>query len=108
MSDTGLIEIEWGRKVKPILYNRTVQREVYLYGYSIYETSGAASAQLNIYNGVDNTGLLVCPILLAKSQSAEDWFGPQGIELDVGLFTSVISGAVNGSLFVHFPHLAQH
>jgi hypothetical protein len=101
--EEGLHRVPWLLRVIPIQYNTAMGTGAVLFGYSIYETTGSATAQLNIYNGRDNTGLLVLPIVLAKSQGAEDWFGPSGIHMSVGIYPSVISGSVNGSLFVHLP-----
>lgn len=73
---------------------------VVLYGYAIKEGTGAAGAELDIYDGQDNKGLLALPISLAAGQSVRDWFGPQGLHLRGGLF-SVATGSVVGSVFVN-------
>jgi len=102
------VEVVFGRPVYPFAYNAKLYRPVILFGYSLYETTGSATAQVNIYNGGDTGGQLVLPISLGKSQSAEDWFGPQGLIMDVGIFVNVASGTVNGSLFVHFTGLSRN
>lgn len=77
-----------------------------LRGLAIRETSGTASALVNIYSGTDNTGTLLVPIALAPGESARETFGPSGIgQSGVGtnitnLFVEVASGAVAGSVFV--------
>lgn len=100
MSDTEELELVWVPHVRPVPYNSTLPGRIRLFGYSVKESTGAATAELDIYNGADTTGLLAIPIPLAAGQAAEDWFGPQGLHLDVGILGHVASGSVTGSLFV--------
>lgn len=70
-----------------------------LYGYSIAETTGTTPASLYLYNSANGANGPVIPITLSAGQSTEDWFGPQGIEFDNGVYP-IITGTMVGSLFV--------
>ena len=88
----------------PIPLTSVISGYVILFGYSLKESTGAASAEVDIFDGRDTTGLLALPITLAAAQSTEDWFGPQGIHFRGGLFPHVASGSVVGSFFVHLTN----
>lgn len=94
------IELVFAHHVWPVPYNSTISGRFKLFGYSVKETTGSSTAELDIYNGADTGGLLVIPIPLAGGQAAEDWFGPQGITLNVGILGHVTSGSITGSLFI--------
>lgn len=70
-----------------------------LMGWSVRETSGAAPATVQVLNGQDAGGLEVLAAQLNPSGAARDWFGPQGIRTDVGIFP-VITGTVAGALWI--------
>jgi hypothetical protein len=90
----------YGWPVIPVALPQTVGGYAILLGYSIYESTGSASATLLIYSGTDTKGTLAIPITLGASQSTEDWFGPQGLHMPAGIFPTVTAGTVKGSLFV--------
>jgi hypothetical protein len=73
------------------------------FGFSITEATGAGAATVLVYRGAGVGGLLVAQINLDGGQSARDWWGPQGLSMDSGLFAQVSLGAVTGSLWI-----AQH
>lgn len=71
-----------------------------LTGWALKETTGAAVATLNIWDGTDNRGLLLAPVNLAANESTRDWFSDWGIAFSRGLFVEVLSGSVSGALWV--------
>jgi hypothetical protein len=90
-------EVAWARAVfgQPLA---PIAGKCILFGWSVRETSGAAQATVQILNGYDLTGLEVLATQLNPSGVARDWFGPQGIKTDVGIFP-VITGTVKGSIW---------
>lgn len=70
-----------------------------LLGWSLTESTGAASAQCDIYDGIDNADALFASVTLSAGQSTRDLWAPNGIDMRNGLFVSVSSGAVSGTLY---------
>lgn len=71
-----------------------------LAGFALRETSGAAPAVVVLRDGSDATGDPTIPITLAPGESVREWFGPGGVNLVYGLYVDVVSGAVDGSVFL--------
>ena len=71
----------------------------YLHGWGVLETTGTASATVEIWDGTDTTGQLVVPIALSSGQSARDWIGLDGIAMYAGMLINVVSGSVRGTLW---------
>lgn len=69
-------------------------------GFSVRETTGAASALVKLHDGADATGDLVMTISLSAGESARDWFWPGGIALTYGLFIEVATGAIEGVAYL--------
>lgn len=69
------------------------------HGFSLKETSGAASATVKIYRGSDATGDLVEVVQLAASESAREFY-PGGISVSFGIYIDIVSGSVEGSVRV--------
>lgn len=78
-----------------------------LVGWALYETTGVSPASIQLRDATDTGGLLVAPILFNAGQSTRDWFGPYGIEMTIGLWETVVSGSVGGSVFVRFQAHAE-
>lgn len=96
--------IEFGYPIPfPVPIASQIAGLVILMGYSVKETTGAASAEIDLFDGTDNRGILAIPVTLGSGQSTEDWFGTQGLWFRNGIFGSVISGSVAGSMFVAYP-----
>jgi hypothetical protein len=66
-------------------------------GIAVRETGGTGSATVLVYDGTSATGVLLDTIHLPASGSASEWYGPQGITYDRGIFVAV-TGAVDGSV----------
>lgn len=73
---------------------------VRLMGWSLKETTGAATAAFELYDGNDVTGQSLAPVTLQANESIRDWFGATGIICERGLFINVTSGSVRGTLFM--------
>jgi hypothetical protein len=76
-----------------------------LVGWSMRETSGAASAVIRLYDGRDNTAPLVASFSLSQGSDKQAWFAPGGISLQEGLFVEAVAGgglsqAVEGAVFL--------
>jgi hypothetical protein len=95
------VELVLGREPKLTPYPATVGGRAILYGYSIYETTGAAAALVLLYDGGGAAVGPYLPIPLSAGQGAEDWFGPQGLHFINGLYSVTSTGTVAGSLWLH-------
>ena len=92
-----------GAETRPIINsaNTSISRNLgRLAGYSIRETSGTASAVVRIRDGFDNTGDILLTISLTAAESTRDWFMPGGIAFTIGCYLEVVSGAVEGAVFL--------
>lgn len=77
-----------------------VGRAVALYGWSLRETTGAAAAQLDVYDGLGDGGQLVATVALAAGGSDALALSGPGVTCLRGLFVQAVSGSVAGSLWV--------
>lgn len=91
------LELMWERAVVAQPF-APVAGKCILFGYSFRETSGAAPATMQLLNGMDATGLEVVGAQVNPSGVARDWFGPNGIKTDVGIFP-VTTGTFKGSIW---------
>ena len=73
---------------------------VQLMGWALVETTGAAVAAAELYDGNDATGQSLLPVTFQANESVRDWFGTQGILCQRGLYLNVTAGSVRGTLFV--------
>ncbi len=69
-------------------------------GYALRETSGVAPAVLVLRDGSDANGDTLIPITLAAGESVRDWFGPAGVNVSAGVFADLVSGAIDGTVFL--------
>ncbi|MGH3180399.1 MAG: hypothetical protein ACRDOE_00590 [Streptosporangiaceae bacterium] len=70
-----------------------------LLGWAVYETTGAAAAAFEIWDGTDTTGQRIAHITLAAGESTRDYVPPQGIAVERGLRVVVTAGSVAGELW---------
>jgi hypothetical protein len=71
----------------------------YYLGFTLRETSGSASATVVIYdNASAASGTILEEITLASSESAREFYHTPGIRAVNGVYFSVVSGAVAGSV----------
>lgn len=74
-----------------------------LTGFSFREAAGTpALAQLELFDGADNTGGLVSAIAIAASGSVQVGQGIEGVICQQGLFLSMIAGTVRGSVWARY------
>jgi hypothetical protein len=78
-----------------------------LMGWGLLETTGAAAATIEIWDGGDTTGQLIVPIALSSAQSTRDWNSPDGILFSRGLFLNVLAGSVRGVLWVRLRDVGR-
>lgn len=65
-------------------------------GWSLIETTGAATAVIELYDGMDTTGQLLAVADIVGSSPTQPQLDHEGVELRIGLFLNVISGTVRG------------
>lgn len=70
-----------------------------LVGYGLYETSGITGAKVMLRDGIDG-GEIVVPIVLGPGESVRDFFGDAGLSFTTGLYFNVVSGAVDGAVYL--------
>lgn len=70
-----------------------------LTGYSIRETAGAP-AVVRVHDGRDASGDLLVTIGLAADESATVVLPHQGVGFALGLYVEIVSGAVEGTVYV--------
>lgn len=70
-----------------------------LFGWSLRESTGAAPAQLDVYDGADQTGQPVATVTLAAGESTRDWLGLPGLYCRRGVFVNAVAGSVAGAVW---------
>ena len=64
---------------------------------SLRETTGAAAAIVELYDGLSTTGILLASIELPQATSKEPTIQPKGLQFQNGLYCNVVSGTVKGA-----------
>lgn len=59
----------------------------------------AGQVKVQVYDGLDDTGVHLLQMNINAGGNDHDWFGPNGIKCDTGLFLKVYSGTATGSIF---------
>jgi hypothetical protein len=95
-----LAEIELWRPARPAPFGKAITGYVVLMGFAVAESSGTAAAELDIYNGTDTNGQLTHPITLDAGESTSEWYGPQGIEMAIGVYPVIAVGSVKGTVWI--------
>jgi hypothetical protein len=72
---------------------------VVLLGWSLYESTGAAAAVMQLVNGNTVNGDIPAGLSLAAGASNPHSIGTPGVLLDKGLYFSAVSGQMAGSIF---------
>lgn len=67
------------------------------YGFTIRETAGL-EATVRIYDGTSAAGTLLDSVQLIADESAREWYGPQGVQYQNGIYVDVVAGTVEGSV----------
>lgn len=71
-----------------------------LYGWSFVETTGAAGAQVDLYDGADESGQYIGSVMLASGASDTQLPGQVPLQIRTGLYVKVVSGSVKGAVYV--------
>ncbi len=74
-----------------------------LRGWSVRETSSAAGAVFQVFDGTDANGQLAASVALKPGESTRDWFSEEGVKIESGLFLNVVSGVMEGAVYFHTP-----
>lgn len=69
-------------------------------GWSFIETTGAASATLQLVDGGSAQGTVLAEIGLSPGQSVRDLAPGDGLLLQTGLFINVTAGSVRGAVWM--------
>lgn len=70
-----------------------------LYGWSLRETTGAAIAQLDVYDGADQTGQLVATVVVPAGGSVAAYLAGIGVLCRRGVYVHASAGSVAGVLW---------
>lgn len=81
-----------------------VTGQLRLRGFGVHNTSTSATAEVDIYDGEDSGGQLVCKVLLAANESSREWWSGDGIGCEHGVAMVWVSGSVGGSVWVIYPY----
>lgn len=68
-----------------------------LFGWSLRETTGAATATVELIDGGNNAGQVLAEVVLGAGGSESVWLGPHGIDVQTGLRVHVVAGTVKGA-----------
>lgn len=71
-----------------------------LVGYSLAEATGLAGAKVYIRDGVDAEAPILAVITLAANESTRDWWAPGGVGFGRGLYVDLVSGQIEGALYL--------
>jgi hypothetical protein len=67
--------------------------------YGFTETTGAAAAEVQLFDGSGTNGALIVDVALLQGESTRDLIPAPGLMVSVGLFLHVVSGSVQGSVW---------
>lgn len=72
-----------------------------LYGFSFRESAGTpAVAAFALRDGTSDSAGFISAVNLAANESAREWFGPQGIPFNTGIYLDIGAGELEGVLYV--------
>jgi hypothetical protein len=72
-----------------------------LMGYSIMEDAGApAVGTVILRDGIAATADIIAVVELGANGSTTQWFGPQGIPFNVGIYVDRVAGSCSGALYI--------
>jgi len=67
------------------------------YGVIVTNNSGTA-VNIHIHNSADNTGAIIAGVHVTNNNSADVWYGPNGIACPNGVYVDAVSGTPTGSV----------
>lgn len=68
-------------------------------GWSFKETTGAAPATLELYDGRNINSTFVAAINLAAGESTRDLLAGNGLACEVGIFVARLTGSIKGAVW---------
>lgn len=77
-----------------------ITRNCRLYGWSVIESTGAAPAEIDLYDGGSNNGNLIAAIPLLTGVASQEWFGAPGLSIEGGVYAQMVSGSVRGAIWM--------
>jgi len=63
-----------------------------LMGFAARETTAAAGAVFNIRRGTAASDPIMAPVTLGVNESVREWYGPDGLAADAGIYLDRVSG----------------
>ena len=94
------------RATKVQIATRTTDLQVYtgsgtLMGFALRESAGtAAAAGAVLRDGTSASADMIAPVNLAADESAREWYGPQGIPFNTGVYLDMQAGELEGVLYI--------
>jgi hypothetical protein len=82
----------------------TITGAMRMRGFGVKNTSGSATAEVDIYDGEGSGGQLICAVTLAANESTREWWSGDGISIEHGVAVVWVSGSVSGSIWVLYPY----
>jgi hypothetical protein len=79
---------------------QVVNTECRLIGFTFAETTDSAVAEVQLFDGHDENGVLVAPIKIASGASMLSNCGLSGWPITAGIYLEVLSGSVQGSITI--------
>lgn len=71
-----------------------------LYGWSAFETTGAAPARARLYDGADTSGQVLGNIGMPANDESQMWMGDHGCPITVGVFLHVVTGTLDLTVYI--------
>jgi hypothetical protein len=78
---------------------QAIAGELLLAGFAFAESTGAAAATVDLFDGGGVGGQFICRVNLVASESVRESLPFPGIHCEVGLFVNVVAGTVLGSVW---------
>lgn len=92
-----------GAGARPIVNGQSIRLATssgQLAGFSLRETSGAAPAVVRLLDGSDASGDILFTVALLAGASNHEWLLPHGLFYGAGLFVQVLTGTIEGAIFL--------
>lgn len=71
-----------------------------LYGWSLTETTGTATASINLRDGGDANSPKLALVNLLAAESVRDWFSTPALWCQSGVFADWVSGSIDLTLYL--------
>jgi hypothetical protein len=77
-----------------------INGRVLVLGMAVGELTGAAAAKVRFRDGTTVNGGRILPVTLGANETVRDWFGDFGFLYQQGVFFELVSGSVEGCIYV--------